>query len=89
MMLTMPIIVLGKEFSVLIISALLLFLCMSFYFFLFLYLTKIMNKCIIHVCLIHFLYFVSRNLSNLNLGGEISTAIGDLRDLQSMYGYVS
>ncbi|KAK1399615.1 LRR receptor-like serine/threonine-protein kinase ERL1 [Heracleum sosnowskyi] len=27
---------------------------------------------------------VSLNLSNLNLGGEISTAIGDLRDLQSI-----
>lgn len=27
----------------------------------------------------------SRNLSNLNLGGEISPAIGDLKNLQSMY----
>lgn len=28
-----------------------------------------------------------RNLSNLNLGGEISTAVGDLRNLQSMYAF--
>ena len=33
-----------------------------------------------------FLLFVPRNLSNLNLGGEISPSIGDLRNLQSMYG---
>lgn len=26
-----------------------------------------------------------RNLSSLNLGGEISPSIGDLRNLQSMY----
>ncbi|KAF7149111.1 hypothetical protein RHSIM_Rhsim03G0172700 [Rhododendron simsii] len=28
---------------------------------------------------------VALNLSNLNLGGEISPAIGDLKNLQSMY----
>ncbi|KAL7243553.1 hypothetical protein ACSBR1_015868 [Camellia fascicularis] len=28
-----------------------------------------------------------RNLSNLNLGGEISPAIGDLKNLQSMYAF--
>ena len=31
-----------------------------------------------------FLFLFSRNLSNLNLGGEISPAVGDLRNLQSM-----
>ncbi|GMQ07107.1 hypothetical protein CsSME_00051445 [Camellia sinensis var. sinensis] len=30
---------------------------------------------------------VSLNLSNLNLGGEISPAIGDLKNLQSMYAF--
>ncbi|KAI7985637.1 LRR receptor-like serine/threonine-protein kinase ERL2 [Camellia lanceoleosa] len=31
--------------------------------------------------------FCSWNLSNLNLGGEISPAIGDLKNLQSMYAF--
>lgn len=31
--------------------------------------------------------FCKRNLSNLNLGGEISPAIGDLKSIQYMYVY--
>lgn len=38
------------------------------------------------VLLLGFFSFLSRrNLSNLKLGGEISPAIGDLRNIQSMY----
>lgn len=58
-----------------------LFLCMFCsvlsYFFFFIKCNEVQcNEWVLVAC---------RNLSSLNLGGEISPSIGDLRNLQSMY----
>lgn len=66
----------------------LLFSCGNSYLLSFRYVFFIVKKWL-SVELWSSLLHYSRNLSNLNLGGEISPAVGDLRNLQCMYVFVS